>query len=200
MAVDHDNLISVSDAAKKIGIQKQSLFKVLNRFGVNTIKQKCSNHRGQAISYITEDDFELIVNNYSPENQSSGKSEHKSSSHIDHGVFYLIQLEPDHDPGRFKLGFATNIRERLRSHKTAAPFSRVLETWPCKSLWEQTAIDCITADCEKLHTEVFRATDLDEIKRKCNQFFAMMPDVSSQKREPNQSLDTNGDSAGASSP
>ena len=31
------------------------------------------------------------------------------------GVFYLIQLEPQFDPGRFKVGFAANISDRLRA-------------------------------------------------------------------------------------
>jgi hypothetical protein len=91
------------------------------------------------------------------------------------GVFYLIQLEPDHDPGRFKVGFAANISERLRAHRCSAPFAIVAKKWPCKRLWESTAIDCVTADCEQLHTEVFRYNDLDSVIAKCNQFFAIMP-------------------------
>ena len=59
--------ISVSDAAAKLGIQKQSLFKVIKRFGLSTIKQKSSSHRGQSIAYITQTDFDFIVNNYTVE-------------------------------------------------------------------------------------------------------------------------------------
>jgi hypothetical protein len=92
------------------------------------------------------------------------------------GVFYLIQLEPEHDPGRFKLGFATNIEERLRSHKTAAPFSKVLKTWPCKLLWEKTAIECASQGCARLHTEVFRTESIDEVQSRCEQFFKLMPE------------------------
>jgi hypothetical protein len=93
------------------------------------------------------------------------------------GVFYLIQLEPEHDPGRFKLGFATNIEERMRSHKTAAPFSKVLKTWPCKLLWEKTAINCATQGCEQLHTEVFRSESVKEVQVRCDKFFALMPEL-----------------------
>lgn len=92
------------------------------------------------------------------------------------GVFYLIQLEPEHDPGRFKLGFATNIEEGLRSHKTAAPFSKVLKTWPCKLLWEKTAIECASQGCVRLHTEVFRTESIDEVQSRCEQFFKLMPE------------------------
>ncbi len=93
------------------------------------------------------------------------------------GVFYLIQLEPMHDPGRIKLGFATNIKERLRSHKTAAPFSKAVKTWPCKLLWEKTAIDSVSQGCEKLHTEVFRSKSIEVIQSRCEKFFALMPTI-----------------------
>ena len=171
----NEDLISVSDAAQKLGIYKQTLFRVIKRLGVDTIKKKSSSHRGQAISYITKKDFDLIV-----DNQSIIKDHEKgvspiSSAQIDHGVFYLIQLEPEHDPGRFKLGFASNMPERLRSHRCSAPFATIVETWPCHVLWEKTAIDCVTQGCEKLHTEVFRSTDIENVKRKCEHFFSLMP-------------------------
>jgi len=91
------------------------------------------------------------------------------------GVFYVVQLEPDHDPGRFKVGFASNMAERLRAHRCSAPFSKVLKTWPCRSLWEKTAIDCVCVGCEKLHTEVFRIDSIDKVITKCDEFLALMP-------------------------
>ena len=92
------------------------------------------------------------------------------------GVFYLIQLEPDHDPCRFKVGFAVNMPDRLRAHRCAAPFSKVVKKWPCKRLWEKTAIDCITATCARLHTEVYRSQSLDDIIKKADDFFNLMPE------------------------
>ena len=94
------------------------------------------------------------------------------------GVFYLIQLEPEHDPGRFKIGFASNIDERLRSHRTVAPLCQIVKTWPCKPLWEKTAIDSVCAGYERLYTEVFRAPSLAEVESRCDRFFAVMPDPS----------------------
>ena len=55
-----------------------------------------------------------------------------------HRHFYLIQLEPRVDPGRFKLGFASNPDERLRARRTAAPLARVVGTWPCRSAGEDS--------------------------------------------------------------
>jgi hypothetical protein len=96
-------------------------------------------------------------------------------------VFYLIQLEPDFDPGRFKIGFAASLPERLRHLRCSAPFAAVLKTWPCRRLWEKTAIDCVSAGCERLHTEVFRTASLDEVVGRCDGFFAIMPPVQGAK-------------------
>ncbi|MCL2065374.1 MAG: GIY-YIG nuclease family protein [Candidatus Cloacimonetes bacterium] len=91
------------------------------------------------------------------------------------GYFYLIQLEPDLDPGRFKVGFATSLEDRIRQHKCSAPLLKLKKHWACKSLWEKTIIDCITNDCEKIHTEVFRSTSIDIVIKKCDEFFDIMP-------------------------
>ncbi len=174
----NEHLISVIDAANKLGMRKQQLFKVIKRLGIATTRHKSSDHRGQAISYISNNDFDLIVNNHViTRDHDEGGGTVNTSAQLDHGVFYLIQLEPDHDPGRFKVGFASNMPERLRSHRCSAPFAMVLQTWPSHALWERTAIDSVTQGCEKIHTEVFRTTDIAAVQKKCDMFFALMPDL-----------------------
>lgn len=171
----NDDLISVLDAAKKLRIHKQTLFRWIQKHGIRTIKQKHSDHKGQAICYITNTDFDLIIKHH-PMNQNEEQStEATSSKTIDHGVFYLIQLEPDHDPGRFKLGFTSSMPERLSDHRCSAPYAVTLDTWPCHALWKKTVIDCVTQGCEKLHTEVFRTDDIKKIMEKCDKFFSLMP-------------------------
>ena len=169
-------LISVIDAAAQLGIpHKQTLFKIIKRLGISTVKQRSSGHRNQLISYITSDDLDLVK-----QHLSQGKAEVREASlvqQIDQGVFYLIMLEPEHDPGRFKVGFASNLSERLRSHRCSAPLATVLATWPCRPLWEKTAIDCVTQSCEQIHTEVFRTDDIAKVQNRCEQFFGLMPTI-----------------------
>ncbi len=173
-----ENLISVIDAAAQLGTRKQQLFKIIKRLGVSTSKQTNSAHRNQAISYITKDDLELIARHMAAgKSDNGGESEAASTLQVDRGVFYLIQLEPEHDTGRFKVGFTSNLSERLRDHRCSAPFATVLATWPCLLLWEKTAIDCVTQSCEKIHTEVFRTDDVLEIRSRCERFFSLMPNV-----------------------
>ncbi|HWB54643.1 MAG TPA: hypothetical protein VG722_10640, partial [Tepidisphaeraceae bacterium] len=65
----------------------------------------------------------------------------------------------------------------LRHLRCSAPFAKVVRPWPCKLLWEKTAIECVTTGCERLHTEVFRAPEKDKILERCEQFFALMPAI-----------------------
>lgn len=173
----NDNLISVIDAASELGMHKQTLFKVIKRLSINTTKIKSSENRGQTISYISNNDFNLIIKHQSISQNSKKSSPITKSTQIDNGVFYLIQLEPEKDTGRFKLGFANNIDERLRTHRCSAPFAVVIKTWPCHLRWEKTAIDCVTQGCEKIHTEVFRARNIEDVKINCDQFFSIMPNL-----------------------
>ncbi len=174
-----DDLITVADAAERLGKDKRHVFKVLNRLSIERSLQRRDSARGQKVACISladfrrlEEYFESIISNLSDSEPNDRIVDAESK-----GVFYLIQLEPEFDPGRFKLGFATNIDERLRSHKTAAPLCQVLNTWPCKLLWEKTAIEFITFGAERLHTEVFRTNLIEEIESRCNSFFALAPQL-----------------------
>ena len=176
-----DNIISVIDAARQLGLHKQTTFKILKRLGIQPLKQQGAErgHKGQLISYIRQEEFaalRLEVESRMPDQTENGGAELGP----DVGVFYLIRLEPDHDAGRFKLGFTGNMAERLRHLRCSAPFAVVVKSWPCKQLWERTAIDCATCSCERLHTEVFRIDDLRTVAAKCDAFFEIMPSVTSE--------------------
>jgi len=165
-------LISVIEVAKNLGKHKAYIFKILKRLRIDSVKQKSSDAKGQKIAYITTDEYERVKKYITDSQNYSNDSSNQSDIG---GVFYLIQLEPNFGHGRFKVGFATSINERVRKYKTIAPFVKVLKTWPCKSGWEKTAIDCVSQGCEKLYTEVFRTNSIDEVLMRCEEFFGTMP-------------------------
>lgn len=180
-----EHLISVKDFAGQNGLHKQTVFKVLRRLEIEPSKSRGSNqNRGQMVSYITEEDarrvLEALASSRSTE-QEGEETELPDAALYDIGVFYLLCLEPDHDPSRLKVGFASNLNERLRQHRCSAPYTQVVKTWPCRRLWEKTAIECVTNGCERLHTEVFRAPSLKEVEDKCEKFFALMPQLSGRQ-------------------
>ena len=109
-----EDLISVIDVAKEIGKHKAYVFKIINRLGIETVKEKNSDAKGQKIAFITSVDYDRL------KEYLVGNADDPDSPTVQPnigGVFYLIQLEPEHDPCRFKVGFTTNIEERLRRRR-----------------------------------------------------------------------------------
>jgi hypothetical protein len=175
-----ENLISVKEFAEANGLYKQTVFKILKRIGIEPSKSRGgSQNRGQTISYITKHDTILVLEALASSKNANNEqeSEFPDATLYDIGVFYLLRLEPDYDPNRFKVGFASNLNERLRQHRCSAPYVQVVKTWPCRRLWEKTVIECVTEGCERLHTEIFKAQSIETLEAKCDQFFSIMPQL-----------------------
>jgi hypothetical protein len=183
----NEEMVSVIDAARELGRGKQTLFKIMKRLGITGSKRRDASKRNQVVLFISRTEFDRIRSELRaakrPDEQVESDVEENGFYSVEQGVFYLIQLEPTHDPRRFKVGFATDMTQRLRAIHCAAPFATVLKTWLCRRLWEKTAIDCVTANCEQVHTEVFRTDSVDEVAGRCDKFFAMMPVLSDRKNE-----------------
>ena len=184
-----EELISVLDLSSQLGKRKQTVSKILKRLGIETRRERTLNARGQQIAYVTMKESRLIADEF----RVTSKADHEVITEAqpdEHGVFYLLLLEPSHDPGRFKVGFAVSLPERLRTLKCSTPFLQVVDSWSCKHLWEKTAIDCVTEGCEQLHTEVFRAKAIDTVVQRCQAFFKLMPKLSHQSRSGSGSEDS----------
>lgn len=162
-------LISLGDIAKSHGRGRQTIHKIVRRLGISTVKATSENARGQKVSCITMEDYTKLEQHLTQPKQEN-KNQNESG-----GVFYLVLLEPELDPGRFKVGFTADINERMRSHRTVAPLLKVIRTWPCKLVWEKTVIECVTSCCERIHTEVFRTDDIQKVIERADRFFNLMP-------------------------
>jgi hypothetical protein len=150
---------------------------------------RSTSNGGQLISYITDEEFHRVIGELETSKGYDPESNDENDASLgvilaEQGVFYLMLLEPDYDPGRFKVGFAVSLSERLRALRCSAPFIEVVRTWPCKRLWERTAIECVTEGCDRLHTEVFRTQSMESIVDKCEQFFGLMPKLPSKGEAP----------------
>lgn len=182
-----EDLVSVKDFAEANGLRRQTIFKILKRLNIEAkLTRGGRENRGQTIALISNLEGQRVLNELASTKRATDSSLENESevsvpfdpSLYDVGVFYLMLLEPEHDPNRIKVGFAGNIEERLRKHRCSAPFVTVVRTWPCKRLWEKTAIECVTDGYPQLHTEVFRADSVQAVEDRCNKFFALMPNPS----------------------
>ena len=172
-----DDLISVSEIAKAHSRHRSALHKIIKRLGLETRRIRSDEARVQEAAYITQADYVLLRIELESE---AGEELTDEESAEWRGLLYVIQLEPQFDPGRFKIGFTNSIDDRLKSHRTSAPFAKALRQWPCKLLWEKTAIEAITDGCERLHTEVFRAGDIAVVIEQAEPFFRLMPKLTAE--------------------
>jgi len=105
-----ENLISVKEFAEGNGLLRQTVFKVLKRLGIEPSKSRGgSQNRRQTISYITEHEarsvLEALASNRNFQNEQDGEETKVPGAALyDIGVFYLLRLEPEHDPKRSRLG------------------------------------------------------------------------------------------------
>lgn len=168
--------ISIPELADELQCYKQSLFKIAKRLNISAVKKRDSERRNQLVATVSMEEALLIKQEFIARTRQSFNNDLSIENLIaDNGLFYLIQLEPEHDPERVKVGFSTDLEGRLQKHRCSAPFAQYLKTWPCQRLWERTAIDSITNGAEKLHTEVFRVDSLAKVLERADNFFALMP-------------------------
>jgi hypothetical protein len=89
----------------------------------------------------------------------------------------VIQLVPELAANRLKLGFASDVADRLQQHRTSAPTATVRKTWPCRKAWELTAIAALTVvGCRLILNEVFECDDLEQLLARGDAFFGMLPE------------------------
>ena len=102
------------------------------------------------------------------EAQLERQDERKAQREVppEQGVFYVIQLDPEHRPARIKLGWARNPYRRLATHRCAAPGAVFLTFWPCLRSDESHTITRLTArGCRRISREVFDVDDLAGFQR-----------------------------------
>jgi len=165
--------VALLDLADELSVRKQWLFKIVKRLGIPLSTRREATRGGQKIATVVPADAERI-------RREVAAARHKDSGHAapandEVGYFYVVQLEPKHDPGRFKVGFTLDLDYRLAKHRTAAPFAEYRQTWPCHRTWERAATDCVAHGTDPVRSEVYRASSLDEVLRRADSFFAIMP-------------------------
>jgi len=185
------DLIAVAELADELGTYRATIFKIVKRLGIQPVKRRDSERGGQQIALVTPGEATAIREAFTTGRRSGDEASADAVSFAaDEGRFYLIQLEPEHDPGRFKVGFTTDLDGRLRHHRCSAPFAQYKKHWPCRRTWERAAMDCMTAGLEQLHTEVFRGPSLDEVLGRGERFFAVMPSVGAIPEEDDEETRT----------
>ena len=178
MLTNSDDRVTIADVADELQAHRPTIFKIVRRLGIVTQKRRDEERGNQQVDTIASSDIDQVREALLIGRRAAATDPGALIGDGDIGFFYLVQLEPEHDSGRFKVGFTTDIEGRLTKHRCSAPFAVCTRNWPCRRTWERAAIDCVTSDCERLHTEVFRTADLASIVNRCEEFFSLMPKLS----------------------
>jgi hypothetical protein len=175
MTSESDTRVTIADVADELQAHRPTIFKIVRRLGIETLKRRDENRGNQMVDTIAVSDVDQVRKALVVGRRSVGEDSQGAVGDGMVGYFYVVQLEPNHDPGRFKVGFSTDMDGRMAKHRCSAPFAKCIRQWPCFRSWEKAAIDCVTAGCEKLHTEVFRAKSIEDVIKRCEAFFNLMP-------------------------
>lgn len=167
-----DNFVSIKQLAADLGMDRSHARRYVLGLGLKPKKRRTADSGNQQTLTLTSEEAAYVKKKRDEEGfLGSTKPIEKEV-----GVFYVIQLVPELDPNRIKLGFAENVSQRLAQHRTSAPTATVLKSWPCKRSWEGTIIDALCAIGGKLIlNEVFEFTDINKMLSHADSLFEMLP-------------------------
>lgn len=167
-----DEYVSLKELAQRLGMDRSHARRYVLKLGYSFHKRRTPDSGNQLTLCITGTEADEIVS----QRIEKGFIASTMVALSDVGVFYVIQLVPDLDPKRLKLGFAESLEQRLSQHRTAAPTARVLRAWPCKRSWELTAMDALTRQgCRLILNEVFECDEPEALVKRGDAFFSMLP-------------------------
>lgn len=130
-------LVALADLADELQLHRGSIFKVSKRLGFQPTRRRDVDRGNQFTHLVTAAQASLIRVEVrgNRRTDSVGKSELPEFL-ADEGWFYLIQLEPEFDPGRVKVGFTKDLDGRISKHRCSAPLAIYQKYWPCRRTWE----------------------------------------------------------------
>lgn len=171
--------ILLTELAQEFGLDKSFIRRYVLKNGFTPVKIRTPHSRGQLSLALPKEDAENIrelrqSQGFILPDQKNNKKQ--IVINVTNGFFYIIQIIPEFNPNRVKLGFASDVNARLNAHKTSAPTASLIKSWLCKRYWEQVAIDSITRiECKIIANEVFECDNIESLINRADNFFNIMP-------------------------
>jgi hypothetical protein len=167
-----NDYVTLKELADEIGLDKSNTRRYVIKHGFAWSKVRTKESGNQVENVLSKQDADAIMETRKKQGFSSLQIVQKSNV----GWFYVIQVVPELDPLRIKLGFSSDTERRLAAYKTVSPTANILALYPCKLTWEKAAIESVTrVECVNISNEVFQCKDLSNLIERCSQFFELMP-------------------------
>lgn len=166
--------ISIKELAQGMGIDRSHARRYVLKLGIKPGKRRTKDSGSQLTLTVSQEEAQKIIEH----RKLCGFTDDKKIVDSESGFFYVIQLVPEFDANRLKLGFANDLNDRLSQHRTAAPTAKILKSWPCKRSWEKTIMDCLSYKiCRHILNEVFECKNREELIERGNNLFSILPDI-----------------------
>lgn len=170
--MSEENFISLKQLSENLGMDRSHARRFVLKLGITPHKRRTHDSANQLTLTVTSEEAEKILE----ARRSLGFSEDRTAVDTEAGVFYVIQLVPELDPKRIKLGYANDLSDRLAQHRTSAPTAKVVSSWPCKRSWKTTVMDCLRMiGCKHILNEVFECEDLSTLIEHGDKLSALLP-------------------------
>ncbi len=171
-----EDYLSLRKLSEILGINSSQARKYVLKLGYKPQRARTPDSRGKLTYVFTSEEAESIIKARREQGFVTAETRGVPSVTQDVGVFYLIQIIPELNPCRLKLGFTADVQQRLAEHRTSAPTASILKTWPCKRSWESTITDCLAGyDCELILNEVYECKNLQKLLDIADRLFTILP-------------------------
>jgi len=176
-------LYSSLELSSILGLDRSGARRYIRRLGIEPVcKRVTPASRGAALDHYSEEQKDAICRSRLDAGYILGLGDGSRNGAlpkgqgIEKGSFYIIQLIPEYNEHRVKLGWATWVKKRLGDHRTAAPTATLVKYYPCHQSWERAAIDAITRiGCVRIGQESFDCDNLENLVIRADVWFALMP-------------------------
>jgi len=168
--------VSLKEIAEILGLERTTCRSWLLKNGFKPIgRGVVSSSRGSYVSLYSPQQLQAILQ-LGKESGFNVSPDKFTQVPISFGYLYAIQLEPKSSPNRIRLGFTVNTTARLARLQAATPTAILLKRWGCRRTWKGAAIDSITrTDCKVVASNVFEFGDIEEMIKRGDSFFDLMP-------------------------
>src|SRR6266702_1959866 len=173
-----EGYVLLSELADEWGIDKSNARKYVWKCGFSFVRVRGDERTHQLVLALTVADAEIVREMRLSEGYTTRGTEGTRPVENGAGTFYLVQIIPDVDQRRVKLGYAMDAERRLSAYRTVSPTATIVHAWPCSVSWERAAIASLTAEgCTLLGGEVYLCEDIDRLVQRGDTFFACMPEI-----------------------
>ena len=167
-----EEYVLLKSLAVELGMDRSHARRYVLRLGIEPKKRRTPDSGGQLTLTVSASEAELVRGR----RKEQGYLDSSKTVENEAGFFYVIQLIPELDARRIKLGFAYDVNDRLTQHRTSAPTAKLLKAWPCKRSWEGTVIDALALVSGKLIlNEVYEFEEINELINRGDQLFSLLP-------------------------